>query len=584
MPNNVTLKHSVRAITCCCFLSFLLPYHVHPFRAFYQDLLPIFGIAIAIALCAERKIDRWYVVKPVMLAVFLAIAVAAQAVSGMLVSSPDAVLPISYFLVAALAISLGAKFAAEEGGYACLADGLAAACLTASLVSSGLATLQLMAAESLLGSLAVQMPHSANQVIRAYANVSQPNQLALICCMGIAAVWWFYQSRKIAITVAAVLTIVILWCIALTQSRIGWLIIPVYAVCMLRWSARSGFRRLPIAASAGLVVAYVAIVALLPRIAILLGASVASAGERAQTGTERISLYRQAWAMSWQHPWTGVGWFQFGPNQLKIANDFPPTTYAEHSHNILLSLVAELGWPVGLALIAATVWWCTASYRCQKKTREGSFTTLFFWAVGIHSMVEFPLWYAYVLMPTALLLGAAHQSQFGSKQIALPRWVAASVFVVMAAGIVAVATDYRRLVVGFRALGFENLGMVADDGSTEKPSLTMFPQFYDYFRFAKTRARAGMAPAEIAAMERTESRFGYVPALMRMTMVYALNGRENDAVRTMETLRHLHPGNYAEAYETWKQMSVGQPALYAGAFRRFTLPALTQPAPEKTGK
>ncbi len=587
MRIRVRLDYRLVAISLCTFLSFLLPYHVHPFRAFYQELLSIFGVSIAIALCAENKINRWQLVQPALLPMLVAIVIAAQAGAGMLVSRPDALLPVSYFLITALAISLGAKLAAEERGYARLVNGLAAACLAASVLSSAIATLQLMGVESLLGSLAVQMQHPAHQVIRAYANVSQPNQLALLLCMGIAAVWWFYQTRKFGMAVAATLTVLILWALALTQSRIGWLIIPVFAACMIRWRARdtfSAFRQLSMAAIAGLVIAYATIVSLLPRIAVLLGASVASAGERAQTGAERISLYQQAWAISWHHPVTGVGWFQFGPNQLKIATEFQQSVYSEHSHNIVLNLLVELGWPIGVAILAATGWWCIASYRSQKKTMEGGFVTLFFWAVGIHSMVEFPLWYAYVLMPTALLLGAAHQSQFGSKQITLPRWILASVFVMMAAGIVAVATDYRRLVVGFRALGFENLGMVADEGTTSRPVFTMFPQFYDYFKFAKITAHVGMTPAEIADMEHLASRFGFAPTLMRMTIVYALNGRENDAVKTMETLHRLHPANYAEAYETWKQMSVVQPAYYTAAFRRFTPPGSSPPVQQKVGK
>ena len=577
MIKNLNADKRVFSIAVCIFLSFLLPYHVHPFRAFYQEFLPIFGIAIAIAFCAENKTDRWQLVKVALLPIVLAAVIAVQAICGMFLSSADAILPISYFLIAALAVSIGAKFAAEEGGYARLVFGLAAACLLASALSIAIATMQLLGTEWILGSLAVQMPHLPNQVIRAYANVSQPNQLALLFCIGIASTWWFYQTRKIGPIVAVVLVLMILWGLALTQSRIGWLIIPVYAACTVRRRGRNMFRQVPFVAIAGMVGTYIAIVALLPRIAVLYGASVMSAGERAQTGAERIGLYRQALAISWQHPWIGVGWFQFGPNQLRIANEIQPAPYAEHSHNIVLNLIAELGWPIGMALVVATLWWCIASYRCQTKTREGGFATLFFWAVGIHSMLEFPLWYAYVLMPTALLLGAAHQSQFGSKQITLPRWLVTSVFVVMAAGMVAVATDYRRLVVGFRALGFENLGMVADEGSTSMPSFTMFPQFYDYFKFAKTPAHAGMAGVEIAALEHTAGRFGFAPVLVRMTMVYALNGRENDAVKTMETLRRLHPFNYVEAYAIWKQMSEAQPALYTAAFRRFAAPTSAQP-------
>ncbi len=147
-----------------------------------------------------------------------------------------------------------------------------------------------------------------------------------------------------------------------------------------------------------------------------------------------------------------------------------------------------------------------------------------------------------------------------------------ALFCVLSMGLVSVATDYRRLVLGFRALGWENLGLKADEGSTDKPAFTMFPQFYDYFRFAKTTARAGMSAEEIAVMERTVRRFGYAPVLMRMSLVYALNGRADDAVRATQTLHRLHPGPYAEGYKVWHDMATAQPETYAAVFARMEAP------------
>ena len=238
----------------------------------------------------------------------------------------------------------------------------------------------------------------------------------------------------------------------------------------------------------------------------------------------------------------------------------------------MLNLAAELGWPVAIIVIAAVGGWFIASWRSPTKTKEIAFSTLFFWAVGIHSMLEFPLWYGYVLIPIALLIGAAHHTQFGSRHIATSRGVVAFIFILMAVGMVAVATDYRRLVISFRALGFENLGMVPDEGSTKKPPFTMFPQFYAYFSFAKTQAHAGMSTGEIAAMEHSARRFGFAPVMMRMSLVYVLNGRENDAVKTMNIIRQLHPSHYSEAYASWRKLSLDQPAIYAAAFGRFVPP------------
>lgn len=583
MQNYIRYDKGIVAIAVCCFLSLILPYHVHPYRAFYNELLPIFGVAVAVAFCIEQRVISWSIPKSALLPILVSIIIAIQAASGMFVSAADALIPIAYLWMTSLAICLGATLATQRDGHERLIHDLALAFLLAALVSVCIATLQFIGEEGRLGSLAMQMPHQAGQNVRPYANTGQPNQLALFFCVAIAAVWWFYQVRKIGMGAAAGLTVTLLWGLALTQSRIGWLIIPTYAVLMYRWRRVAHFRRLSIISILALPITYSALIAALPKIAQLLKVSASSAVERVQTGAERISLFEQAWAISWQHPWQGAGWFQFGPQQLHVALEFQQSIYAEHSHNIVLNLAAELGWPVAITVIAAVGAWFIASWRSPIKTKGVAFSTLLFWAAGIHSMLEFPLWYAYVLIPIALLIGSAHQTQFGSRQIAIPRTVIAFIFVLMAAGMVAIATDYRRLVISFRALGFENLGLTPDEGSTKKPEFTMFPQFYEYFSFTKNQAHAGMTPDEIAKMEHSASRFGYAPVVMRMSLVYVLNGREDDAVKAMSIILKLHPSHYSEAYASWKKLSVDQPAIYAAAFRRFTPPISNSSLQKKIG-
>jgi Virulence factor membrane-bound polymerase, C-terminal len=227
-------------------------------------------------------------------------------------------------------------------------------------------------------------------------------------------------------------------------------------------------------------------------------------------------------------------------------------------------------------VFAALGYWfyiCCLQPKGQKPLpKEVAFSTFFFMAVLVHSLVEFPLWYTYVLIPLAFLLGMVHQKQIGSMAIQVSRNYLLALFLLMALGLVGIATDYRRVVLGFRALGWESLGLKADEGSTEPPSFTLFPQYYDYFRFAKTTAHAGMSPEDIAFMEHVAKRFGYPPVLMRMTFVYALNGRHDDAVRTMLTLKKLHGHLYPEAYQSWKSMADAEPGKYRLVFNRFALP------------
>jgi len=93
------------------------------------------------------------------------------------------------------------------------------------------------------------------------------------------------------------------------------------------------------------------------------------------------------------------------------------------------------------------------------------------------------------------------------------------------------------------------------------------------FSLYKTLARPQMKPEEIAFMERTASRFGYAPVLMRMSLVYALNGRPDDALRAMKTLSRLHAQAYPEAWAVWQGMAQAEPDKYGAVFARLEKPA-----------
>jgi O-antigen ligase len=556
-------------------IAYLGAYHKHPFTAFYNDWLPIFSLVIVFGFYIEQKFHQFPFPSIAMLPLSLVLLIALQAAFGMLGVAWDALLPIAYFLMAGLAMVLGATWSAGPHAAQRLTHALALAHLVAALLSVGIASMQFIGTEGLLGYWVMQLPHGAGQAIRPYANTGQPNQLALLLCMAIAACWWLYQIGKLRGGVALAAVMVLLWGLALTQSRIGWLIVPIFAALVWRWRGNADFRRIPVAVLTALLLFYGMLVALLPLVATLLGVTTTSAAARVGGGSERWVLMQQAWQISWAHPWFGAGWYQFGPEQLKIGADFAPSTYAQHTHNIVLNFAAELGWPVTLLTFGVLAWWLLAACWRRPIGKEVGFAVLFLLAVLVHSLVEFPLWYAYVLMPVALLMGMVHQQQFGARQRRIPRAATMLLFCLMAVGLVGVASDYRRLVVGFRALGWENLGLKADEGSTDKPAFTMFPQFYDYFRFAKTLARPEMKPEEIAFMERTASRFGYAPVLMRMSLVYALNGRPNDALRAMKTLSRLHSGAYPEAWAAWRGMAQAEPDKYGAVFAQMEKPALT---------
>jgi hypothetical protein len=570
-------KSNSRAVVlfaCCIFIAYLLPYHVHPFRAFYNEWVLMLGIVVLLAFQADQKISPirlpWIAIIPAGLATLILL----QAACGMLIVSWDAVLPIAYLIFVTLAMVLGSSMIEGNRDRHPLYYALAVSHLIAGLLSAGIATLQFIGSESNYGYLVIQFPHDGKSLLRPFANVAQPNQLALLFCLAIASAWWLFQIGRLRKTSGILTIVVLLWGLAITQSRIGWLILPIFAFLSQFWRREPDFTRISVWTPAAGLFLYGGLVLMLPQIAEAFGSDVYNPIEHIgkPSHSERIVLFREAWHISLAHPIFGAGWYEFGPQQVAIGRDFPRGVYSQHAHNILLNFAAEIGWPFTLLIFGGLIFWFSSVCCRRGISKEVGFATLFFSAVIVHSLVEFPLWYAYVLLPVALLMGLVHRERFDCRSVEISRRYIAVICLIMSMGLVAVAADYRRVVVGFRALGWENLGLSADEGTTEKPGFTIFPEFYDYFRFAKTTAHKVMSSEQIAEMEKVMRRFGYAPVLMRMSLVYALNGRSEDAFNAMMTINRLHPAQYADAYHAWGSLVTIDPVSYSRIFKKLPPP------------
>jgi hypothetical protein len=572
-----TLNKPLAMMAICLTVAYLLPYQMYPFYNFYHDWLAFFGLALAVAFLATAGSTSiqvpWIAAVPPGLITLIGLHV----LLGRMTYASDAILPLAYLTAAALALILGATFSALPGGGQKLGLALAWVNLLAGLISASIATMQITAIESLIYPFAMPMPHEF--FIRPYANLAQPNQLALLFCLAIASVWTLYQNAKLGSVAAIAAVLILLWGLTTTQSRIGWIIVPLFVLLTSWWRTSSALKPVPVLLPYALAAGYVLLIIALPALdfgAATEGARAKVPDERVHSISQRWILLQQAWQISLTHPWLGAGWGEFGPQQLAIGADFAPSLYSHHAHNIVMNFAAELGWPATILIVAALTYWlyknCWRPVSKRVITPETGFAVLFLGAVLVHSLTEYPLWYAYVLIPTALVMGMAHHTVLGSRTLLLPRHALLAVFMFSAASLLLVATDYRRLVTGFRALGWENLGLKADEGSTERPDWTLFPQYYDYFQFSKSQAREHMAAEDIAFMERAARRFGYTSPMLRMSLIYTLNGRPNEAVRTLQAIKNLHQDFYNKVYQNWQTMAKFDPDHYAAVFKQIPAP------------
>jgi O-antigen ligase len=265
---------------------------------------------------------------------------------------------------------------------------------------------------------------------RAVGNVRQPNHLAtLLLCAAMAAVWCGVRWRWRAVGVAALLALLVAG-VVLTASRTGlYFGVPLLVLWGLLDRQLPGRLRLALLATPLMAAAaWWGLHLWAEHAGGVFGAEVRLDNEGAGSPS-RVAILRNTLSLIADNPW-GVGWGGF--NRAWTLTPFPdrPIAFFDHCHNLPLQIVAELGWLLGGAVLVALAW---ALWRCAviawRAAGEGAVQRraplMLLLVVGAHSLLEYPLWYAYFLLPTACALGlclAAEGDEAPPTAPAFPLW------------------------------------------------------------------------------------------------------------------------------------------------------------------
>jgi hypothetical protein len=176
--------------------------------------------------------------------------------------------------------------------------------------------------------------------------------------------------------------------------------------------------------------------------------------------SSRFAIWSNTLDLMKQNPWTGVGLGEF--NFAWTLTPFPnrPVAFFDHTHNLPLQLWVELGLPLGtlvLALLGWALWKAFINAKNAPPDQAPMYRTAFVMVLmmGVHSMLEYPLWYAYFLLPTAFAWGLclADPNRPEPETTAAPtpaqrRWRTAfvSLSLLMCAGAIFSMWDYQRVV------------------------------------------------------------------------------------------------------------------------------------------
>ncbi|MCE4538585.1 Wzy polymerase domain-containing protein [Pelomonas sp. P7] len=382
----------------------LLAYNQTPAATLYNQLLALAGWGLVLVLWA-RSAPGWLA------------ALKGPAALGMLLLF---IAPLTSFLWRALPLSLALSAMAVIGaGLAVLllAQGLsadarrvAAEALCWGLLAAGLASVlvslvQVFAPELADGSLIAR----SGVVGSAVGNLRQPNHLAsLMMWSSIGAV--FVTEKRGWRWALVPLLWAFVFTVVLSASRTGYIGIAMLAIwgavdSRLSRSARLGLLCTPLmlGASWWLMSMWSAE-----------GGHAFRAASRLAEGAgspSRLAILRDAWALTLANPWLGVGWGEF--NFAWSLTPFPtrPIAFFDHTHNLPAQLAVELGLPWAGAVLGLLAWALVKTWRgaaaddADAPLRRAALMIVL--TIGLHSLLEYPLWYAYFLLPACFALGLA---------------------------------------------------------------------------------------------------------------------------------------------------------------------------------
>lgn len=159
-----------------------------------------------------------------------------------------------------------------------------------------------------------------------------------------------------------------------------------------------------------------------PALAKLTGATNRSVLQRVEAAgaTASARLRTDEWKKAvqvWQaHPLTGVGTVRFPYHSFVLQqqapfNEIPRERLYTHPHNLLFEVLAEQGL-IGLGLLLGFLWWWSIQQVWQKMDSPRLLGCAGVLILLTHSMLEFPLWYWYFLIPFTLLLALNDDSRW----------------------------------------------------------------------------------------------------------------------------------------------------------------------------
>jgi O-antigen ligase len=570
-PFSFNLAHiSLAFVGLMWVLPFLYYHHAYPITTFYQEWgAGLLGLCALPLLLTARYWQAPEVPRIVMLPIGLMLLLMIQFFVGRIGHFDHLMLMSLYFLFAALLMMLGWHLRAELGLPA---------------VATVLAVFLLVGAE--LNTLAGILQHyrwntflnpfvTLKTSVAVYGNTAQPNHYASYLAFGLISLGLLHVRLSMRAWQTALLAAPMLFVMVLSGSRSSWLYL-LFVAGLAFWVQKRDRAARPVLYYSLLLVLGFWLMHFVVQIPLLEGStgSVTTAqrlfGDNA-SGAIRAQLWREAGLIFAQFPLLGAGFGQFAFQHLQLAVEMHNPSIVglyNNAHNLVMQTAAEAG-TAGLIVLLLTL----GMWLWQAFARGAQWTMYQWWGyavlavLGIHSMLEYPLWYAYFVGVAAFMLGMFDVTGYRLELRNVGRVSVALMLLLGALSLLQVHLAYQRLenalVLRGKAVADRSLIPRVQEELMKVHESALLSSYAEMF-IANTMDIGPDHLQEKFDLNQRVMRFiPIAPVVYHQALLLAMLDQPEEAKAMMEKAVWAYPGDYPLARVEMEDLARKDPARFA---------------------
>lgn len=486
----------------------------------------------------------------------LCVVVAIQVSVGRILFMGDAVVLSFYLLLCLLALTLGYATISSDG-FGPTSGTYLVNKFAVLIVAGGMCSAIVALAQTLdVWEFSSWITH-LQSLRRPGGNLAQPNQLATLLLFSIASTAYLVESRRLSVWVALPIAAVLLCGLSVTESRSGVLGLLLMAAWWFAKRRRLGFT-LSVPAVSLWLIFFGCCFWVWPTCfnVIQEGGWTESTVTHVNTGDSgRLAIWQQLWQAVLIRPWFGWGLREVSSAQNAVIHAYSESLPVTYAHNMVMDLAVGVGLPLTLLLVgAALVWlWRRASAANDRLTWYCIAIAL---PLGVHSMLEYPFAYAYLLAPVMMLLGVLEARLAPGWVMRIPWWTAATAWVLIGAAMAWSVVEYISIEEDFRIVRFEAMRIGKTPSSYQRPKVLLLTQLDALLYGGRIVPKPEMTAAELELAKNVMLRFPWPATQNRYALSLALNGQPAEAVRQLRVIRALHgEQTYAQIRDSWANLA-----------------------------